>query len=165
MKKILYTLILILIMACQENKKPEEDIAAITEQSAITGIQIADTIIYDVIIRNPNPDDSWTESCLAGFKRTMFIDSIFTLVYSGRLAAYDFESHKELRVKDIKQIEAEKDFARDKIGKIQFKEKWFFDTRKLTFTKEIISMIPGYEVYDDAGELRGYKPVFLIILK
>jgi len=162
MRNLLFILIILSIIACSNKETSENKVSEIHQITSLSGMLAADTIIYDVIIRNPNPDDSWTESCLRGFKRMELIDSIFALIYKGQAEALDFDTHLPMKIKDIKQLENSKDFSRDRIGKIQFKEKWFFNTRELTFTKEIISMVLGYEVYDDSGELRGYKPAFII---
>lgn len=162
MKNLIYSLIFLFIVACSCKAPTDQKTSDAMQKSSFSGMIAADTIIYDVIIRNTNPDDSWAESCLKGLKRTELIDSIFVLIYAEKITALDFDTHQTLKKKDIKKLEAEKDFSRDKIGKIQFKEKWIFDTKNTTFRKEIISMILGYEVYDDSGELRGYKPLFML---
>jgi hypothetical protein len=163
MKKVAFILTFV-ILACSQKQPVKQPSTESDLKASFSGTLIADTIIYDVIIRNTNPDDTWAENCLKGLKRGEFVDSIFAWVYSGKISAYDFDTHVALKKKDIQKLESEKDFARDKIGKIQFKERWFFDSGKLTMSKEILSIVLGYEVYDDAGELRGYKPVFLILL-
>jgi hypothetical protein len=162
MKKILFLLVTLCIIGCSGKKTSENTFTAVQKMTSPVGMLAADTIIYDVIIRNPNPDDRWTENCLKGLKRTELVNAIFTLIYEEKVIPLDFDTHQPLQVKDIKLLENQKDFSRDKVGKIQFKERWIFDTNKLTFTKQIISMVLGYEVFDDMGELRGYKPAFIV---
>jgi hypothetical protein len=160
MKKISFIIVALIFLACTHEQAVKQDLSDTLQKASNLGMLIADTIIYDVIIRSTNPDDAWVTACLRGLKRAELIDSLFAMVYDKRLTAFDFDTHRALRIKDIEKIEAGKDFAREKIGKIQFKERWFFDPSTLTMNKEIISIVLGYEVFDDVGELRGYKPVF-----
>ncbi len=125
---------------------------------------IADTIIYDVIIKNPDPDDEWTEKCLAGFDKIRFVDQIFNAVYSKHAIVYDFFSGEKISPGALKRIEKSKDYNREKIGKIQFSETWYYDSLNLIMEKKIISMVLGYELHGDNGEIIGYKPVFRINL-
>ncbi|MFO7922753.1 MAG: hypothetical protein R6U58_03605 [Bacteroidales bacterium] len=125
---------------------------------------IADTMTYDVVIKNPNPDDLWTEESLSNLKRDALIDLIFDAIYSKNLVPYDFFSKKALSVKDIKRLEDDPEFSRENIGKIQFLEEWYFDEENLRMEKRVNSITLGYEVFNLAGELRGYKPAFLIEL-
>jgi hypothetical protein len=162
MKKIFICIAAAGILACSHDNAVKQQTADSSFVKTTPGIVIADTIIYDVIIRNPNPDDSWSAYCLKGLQRADLVDSLFKLVYEGRIAAYDYDTHAALKPKDVKRIEASGGFAREKIGKIQFTEKWFYNPSGKPITKEIISIVPGYEVYTSTGELMGYKPVFLL---
>ncbi|UCH14794.1 MAG: hypothetical protein JSV22_02235 [Bacteroidales bacterium] len=123
---------------------------------------IADTIIYEVIIKNPNPDDKWTEKCLEGFDKNSFVDQLFNAVYDKQATAYDFFTGSEITPRGLKKIERSKDFSREKIGKIQFSESWYYDSLNIKMEKRIISMVLGYELHGDDGEIIGYKPVFKI---
>lgn len=129
------------------------------------GALVADTIIYDVVIHNPNPEDQWTAECLKDLKHRALIDSLFALVYDGKMKAYDFFSKEVIKNKDLKQMESENGFSRDHIGKIQFTERWYFDKKSQQFQKEVLSLVLGYELFNQDGSLRGYKPVFKIYLK
>jgi hypothetical protein len=162
MKKLLSLLILACVIACTQKKSSNAETQIIKDTMTIAGMVVADTIIYDVIIRNPNMEDQWTESCLKGLKRLELVDTIFSMIYSEKVTALNYDTKETLKVKDIRQLEKEGDFSRGKIGKMQFTERWIFNTNDLSFTKEIISVVLGYEVYDGNGELRGYKPAFLI---
>jgi len=35
--------------------------------------------VYDVVIRNPNPDDAWAAYCLSGINYAVLIDSLFDM--------------------------------------------------------------------------------------
>jgi len=153
------------ILSCSRNQPAKENTDLHSPEVLSSGILMADTIIYDVIIRNPDPDDNWTAACLKGLNRSALVDTLFDLVYKEKLAAYDFDTHQKLSYKDVKLIEAGDAFQREKIGKIQFRERWYYDASAPILRKELISLVLGYEVFDDAGELRGYKPVFQLYFK
>lgn len=152
-----YTLILTVIFAfilicCSKNYKEK-------------GAVIADTITYEVIVQNPDPEDQWMKQCLKDFKQQLFIDDVFKLVYGDKIKAYDFFSKKPLETNDVKLIESEPGYSRNNIGKIQFTERWYFDSSSQKFQKEVLSLVLGYSVFDQEGSLRGYKPVFKIYLR
>mgnify|MGYP001324061354 CR=1 FL=1 len=173
-------IILILIIACKENpkntsyktlnyqseKSEQKSISEIKNTSDTINRQIctiiADTIIYDVIIKNPDTNDFWTKECLKYVKLDTFIDFIFNKIYKKEIIAFDIFTGQPLNIKEIKKIEKESDFNKKNIAKLQFTEKWLFDPYKNTFKKEIISISLGYEVKDKHGKIRGYKPLFKI---
>ena len=154
---------LLLIVSCTSKQTQTTAPAIVTGQVTYSGDLIADTIIYDVIIHNLDPDDQWAQQRLQYLNQNALIDSIFDLVYSEKLVAYDFFEHNPLKIKDIKKMESEDGFSRDKIGKIQFAERWYFDASNLRFRKEIISLVLGYDRISSDGILM-HKPVFKIYL-
>jgi len=129
-----------------------------------TSGQVAEKIVYDVIIKNANPYDTWTTECLSGLDRKTFVDDLFRAIYEGKLTAVDFDTGEELSSGKVKNLEEEIRKVRSRIAKMQFTEDWYFDTLSLTMHKAVRSIVLGYEVYDEAGEVRGYKPVFRIDL-
>ena len=153
-------------ISCKENRQESSEYTETDKfiSDSLVKNLIADTIIYEVIIKNPNPDDKWTEKCLAGFDKDRFVDQLFNAVYDKKATAYDFFSGKEITPRGLKRIEKSKDFGREKIGKIQFSESWYYDSLNLKMEKRIISLVLGYELYGDNGEIIGYKPVFKINL-
>lgn len=154
---------LIFLICCQ--KASEKQVATKPEQEYESPANcIADTIIYDVIIRNTNPYDTWMEKSLGKLQHSKLIDSLFSLVYERKIKAYDYFSNEELSPKQVKAMENEAGFTRDRIGKIQFTEAWYFNKGLKKWDKEVISIALGYELYRDSGELRGYKPVFKLYL-
>lgn len=153
---------LLLNVSCKNTETQNTQIVIRTD--SFSGAIIADTIIYDVIIKNANPDDSWTNECLKHFQHSAFIDSLFNLAYNRQVVVYDFFTKKPLKVKDLKRLEKQDGFKRANIGKIQFTEKWYFNSSSQQFQKEVISIVLGYELLSDEGIVRGYKPVFKIPL-
>ncbi len=140
------------------------EIVDTTSAFSATAGQIADSIVYDVIIKNANPYDTWTTECLSGLDRKTFIDDLFRAIYNGKLTAVDFDTEKTLSSEQVKKLEKEIKKVRSRIAKVQFIENWYFDTLSLTMQKEVRSVVLGYEVYDEEGEVRGYKPVFRVDL-
>ncbi len=126
--------------------------------------QVAQQITYDVVVKNNNPYDTWTTSCLQGFDRNDFVDEIFKSIYNGKLKAVDYATDKELSVNKVRELEKEILKIRNRIAKIQFTEDWYLDTTGLTMQKQVHSMVLGYEIYNDSGQVRGYRPAFKINL-
>lgn len=170
MNKFIAGLIIICLVICYNSCREtgqetgEYSEAHIYQGDSLLKNLIADTIVYDVIIKNPDPDDKWTEECLAGLDIDRFVNQLFDAVYNKNAVAYDFFSGKQITPGKLKRIERSNDFSREKIGKIQFSESWYYDSLNLFMEKRIISMVLGYELYGDNGEIIGYKPVFKIEL-
>jgi hypothetical protein len=160
--------ITIALSCCPEKVKDEvnNQPAFVSDmQEHFSGMTVADTIIYDVIIKNPNPDDSWTDKCLKHLNKKQFIDRLFKSVYNGQATAFDLFSGKIMTPDELKSFERKKEFNRNKIGKIQFTESWYYNDSLQSMSKKVISMSLGYEVFDEKGNLIGHKPVFKIYLK
>jgi hypothetical protein len=160
-------LIPLILSSCKPSAEPQskdELTAEVVADSNNEYAIMADTITYDVIVRNANPDDEWTTLCLQRLDREKLIGSIFDAVYSGKLKAYDILSNTELPLNRVRKMEKEKDFDRSKIGKIQFTELWLFNEQDLSMEKTVRALAMGYELYDTEGKVRGYKPVFKVYL-
>jgi hypothetical protein len=162
---LILCLMLILIPACHRNSPvgPKPETQSNLNQSE--GIEVADTIIYEVLISNPNPDDPWAVKCLSRLNRKILIDSIFSMIYEKRAVAYNQETHEKLTAKQVRTIESAKGFHRDDIGMIQFTEAWYLNTVRNTMTKKVLSMVLGYNFYLETGELFGHKPVFRVEMR
>ncbi|MBN1119273.1 MAG: hypothetical protein JXA77_18835 [Bacteroidales bacterium] len=159
----LSTLLVMLLWNCN-NQTTNEVKRSFISTDSIIGVKVADTIIYDVIIKNNNPEDSWSSECLKYLKHDALIDSIFDAVYSGKFKAYDHFTGSLLSIKSIKEMETQDGFSRNAIGKIQFSEIWYFSSEYTVLNKKVISMVLGLEQYNNLGELKGYKPVFKVYL-
>ena len=64
------------------------------------------------------------EKSLGKLQHAKFIDSLFSLVYEGKATAYDYFSNEKMSLKQVKALEKEEGFSRDRIGKIQFSVKF-----------------------------------------
>ena len=141
-----------------EQKKP------LVQRTPLNIPIIADTVIYDVVVKNPEPDDLWIEESLRNLNREALVDIIFNAVYRKELIPYEYFSNEAMSVGDIIELENSPEFSREKIGRIQFSEEWYFDEDNLRMEKRVNSLTFGYEVFDPQGNLRGYKPAFLVKL-
>lgn len=167
LNKSYHIIAIIVIMAilsgsCRE-KIPGQKKPAVARTPASAAV-IADTVIYDVVIRNPEPDDLWAEECLRQLNREALVDMIFNAIYRQELLPYDYFSNRVLSVNEIKELEKDPEFSRTNIGRIQFMEEWYFDEENLRMEKRVNSLSLGYEVFDSSGKLRGYKPAFMVKL-
>ena len=125
---------------------------------------IASPIMYDVLVKNPDLEDTWASERIENFKRDDFVNMIFDAIYNGSVKAYNYHSGDEMSLKEIRALENSKEFDRSKIGKIQFEEDWYFNEKEFILTKKIKSIILAFEVIDQFGEIRAYKGAFLIRL-
>ena len=170
MNKIIISMIIFCLilsyMSCKESRQESSEYFEAGKYKSDSMVKniIADTIIYDVIVKNPDPDDKWTEKCLANFDKSRFVNQLFDAVYNKHAIAHDFFSGKKINPGRLKRMEKSEDFSREKIGKIQFSETWYYDSLNLVMEKRIISLVLGYELYGNNGEIIGYKPVFKINL-
>lgn len=158
--------IIICFPGCTESRQKPVDIVEteiIVRDSTAMNL-IADTIIYDVIIKNTDPDNDWTEKCLGKLNRNELIDQLFESVYNKQARAYNFFTGKVLKPAQLKRIEKDKDFDRSNIGKLQFTEAWYYDPSNIVLQKKILSITLGYELQGNNDLIIGYKPVFKIEL-
>lgn len=168
MKKLHFIIALIsaLILfsyACSNDSASDE--SKMRPESTTNFTTIADTIIYDVVIKNPDINDKWTEQCLSKLEKEILIDRIFEAIYDNELIPFDFFEGEKLSISDIKELEKREEFSREKIAKVQFEEIWYFDEKSLKMTKEVYSIMLAYEIYNSFGEIKGYKPAFKVYFK
>lgn len=129
-----------------------------------TATQIADTIIYDVLLQSPDPDDEWINYTLKNVKTHELVDFVFEAVYEKKAEAFHYYTNEKFSIEEVKQIEEDPEFSRDKIAKVQFVEEWLLDEENMNMYKRIHSIMLGYVVKDEEGNIRGYKPTFRIYL-
>ena len=169
-KIIFLSTLLLVALSCHrhpDNPPDNANLPEIVDTTATftaTAGRVADSIVYDVVIKNANPYDTWTTECLSGLDRSTFVDELFRAIYEGKLTAIDFDTEEKLPPEKVRKLEKEIKKVRSRIAKIQFTEDWYFDTLSLTMQKDVRSIVLGYEVYDDQGAVRGYKPVFRVDL-
>lgn len=153
---------LFLLSACTHEPPKIEVRSVQVSLDSLSLENIGDTVINDMVVKNPEPQDSWLELSLKNIKRKEFIESIFLDIYAGKLVAYDFFTGKALSAKEVEKIEKTDNYSRDIIGKFQFRESWFYDKSNHVFMKKVHSIIFGFETYDQAGMVKGYKPLFMV---
>jgi hypothetical protein len=161
---VILLLITIVLLACREKPVTSPKRNAVMAFDSTIGYEIADTITYDVIIKNPNPEDMWTEKFLHKLNRKALIDSIFSMAYAGRIKAYNIETNEQLTLRDLKGIEKQPGFNRDNIGGIQFTEAWYFNPVNKTMTKKVLALSLGYDYYSSDSQYIGRKPVFKVYI-
>jgi hypothetical protein len=163
MRIIVITLLVsTLLAACStindnKNNKITVNIDSVKYQS------VADSLICDVIIKNPDKEDKWIEQCLKDLKKEAFIDSLFADIYAQKITAFEYYSNTPLTLKQIKEIENGTGYSRNIIGKMQFNECWKYDRASHCMIKKVNSVVFGYETYDTEGAVRGYKPLFKVL--
>lgn len=131
------------------------------KQELFQGETIAKPIIYEVIIKNPDPENEWKDECLANTDSDKLVKDILNAVLKEKLQAFDYYDNHELSLSEIELIIEENKLS-DRTGTIQFEEDWYWDKNKLKLRKEVRKIMFGYEIYDNLGKLRGYKASFVI---
>ena len=164
MKNLSFALLILLTTLLIACNKPTSERTVYINTDSIKGDIIADTIIYDVIIKNPNPDDFWTDDCLQYLNKKSFLDQIFANIYNNKLTALDYITGDTLSINDVKNLEQADWYSRESIGKVQFTEIWYFDSKHMVMNKKILNMVFGVEKFNDLDELEGHKPLFRIYM-
>lgn len=161
MERTLFILLTLsaILQACTRNR-PEENIISHPDSVQI----LADTIIYDVNIVNKNPDDTWATQRLQKLDRNLMVNSIFEMIYSGKATAYNHTTGEKLTVRQVEELENTEGFKRENIDMVQFKEVWYVNTSDRTFTKNVISMVLGTQVYDSFGQFIANRAVMRVEL-
>jgi hypothetical protein len=155
------TIVLLLLISCKGEKKADK----VQPAGFQTGPQqVANQIIYDVVIKNPDPEDQWTEQCLAGMKQRELVDFIFSGLYDERFRAFDIFNNKAIPASRIRKMEEDGAFKRDQISKIQFVEDWYVDPENYSMTKRVREVRLGIEHFDGFGMHLGHNPLFKVRL-
>ena len=155
MRKILYILTIIAFISC--NTKTEKKKVIISNPN-----NYAKDIIFDVDIKIKNENDSWEKEKLEHTRNKDLVNDIFEALYNKKLTAYTYYDNSKLSIKEIKEIENQENYSREKISRIQFTEDWLFDKETGCFTKKINSIVLGYELYNNENKVKGYKALFKI---
>jgi len=171
---ILFAFIIVFLFSCkdQDTKNNSTDSTKITVNQPISGtfyttdssksIILVDTIIYDVIVKNANKNDEWAEFCLKNYNDEVLKNIIFNAIYENKLIAYEYRLDTVMSIEYVKNLE--KEYKKEGFGKIQFNETWYFDEVNLEMYKKVTSLVFGYELVNNTGEVYGYKPAFKIYL-
>ena len=133
------------------------------KSSPILGINIANPITYEVLIKNPDLEDDWQTTCLENTDIKLMSKDIINAVMAGQLKAYDYFDNHLLSKSEIKSI-LEKNGKQNNIGNIQFIEEWYWNKKDLQLHKKVKSLMFGYEIYDENMKTRGYRASFVVNL-
>ncbi len=160
MKQSITLLVFFMLVAvsCKKSTVTHETSGKFADSNATL---VADTIVYQVSITNPN-GDPWIAECLKGLNRKAMIDSIFSMVYRGKMLAFNHETNERMTPKQVHDLESQAGYTRDKIGTIQFTEAWMLNTADQGMNKMVLSMVLAYNVYTTEGDLIGPKPLFRV---
>ncbi|HNV51366.1 MAG TPA: hypothetical protein PLH91_06800 [Tenuifilaceae bacterium] len=147
------------IFGCSKSNKPKET----SDQQSISGniTVIADTIVYDVILRNIDTSDIWEAECLQYLDQKSLVNYLIDGVYNGQFIAIEFMGDKILSTDDVKAIEQENGFSRDRVSKVQFRERWYIDSSG-NLQKQIINYTLGIEVYSKQNTFLGHEALFVV---
>lgn len=135
-----------------------------TENNPSGVITVADQVIYDVEIINPNPNDQWTSECLSSLDHEVLVNFVFDGLYSERFLAFDIFDGTSISTKTIRIMEENGDFSRELIGKFQFKEIWVLDTLNMSYSKKVMEIRMGTQVFQDDSTVSGYEPLLRVVL-
>jgi hypothetical protein len=131
--------------------------------SPIQGLNIANPIIYEVLIKNPDVEDEWQSKCLENTNIKLMSKDVINAVLDGRLNAYDYFDDHLLSKSEIKAI-LKKNGKENNIGNIQFKEEWYWNKKELQLQKKVKSLMFGYEICNENKKVRGYRASFVVNL-
>jgi hypothetical protein len=81
------------IFSCGGDSKSGQK-EALTPRKQTDASMVADSVIYDVVVKNPNIDDHWTEECLRHLDRLGLVDMVFEAIYREELIPYDYISNR-----------------------------------------------------------------------
>lgn len=165
MRSVFFILISVfLFTGCKDDKVKTTNPMQNSSRKVEAGTLLADPITYDVVIRNPDPDDAWTTERLEELDLKKLVKIVFQSVEDGKATAYNYHTGERMSITDIKNLEQTDEFDKSKIGKIQFIEDWYFNEDLLIMNKKVKSIMLAYEVYDQFGKIRGYKAGFRVDL-
>ena len=168
----LLTGILLLTSSCKNPRTSDQGVQTLTELNPGTNIpadqpgsiKVAEQIIYDVEIINSDPDDPWMTEWLKDLDHKTAVDFIFVGLYQGKFKAFDIFEGNPISISEIKKMETNGDFTREKIGKFQFQEEWILDTLKMTFSKKVTEIRMGLQKFNEDSMLVGYAPLLRVVL-
>jgi hypothetical protein len=174
MKTTLYAIFLLLLWAtsCKQpvETKMSEEVPATYQASVAkmpnnipdsSALLLADSLIYDVVLRAPKNEDEWAAYCLRNVDIQTLANQIFDAIYSGKLQAYHYSSMEKMSIEQVKEFEAQSDNKRSAIAKAQFEEQWFFDPTTARMVKKVTGLMLAYEINAAQNRYRaGIKVLF-----
>ncbi len=153
----------------EENIYPSTKTFYKSDLNGENSILFAESIIYDVILL-PKEGDEWEEYRTKNVDAKAFENVIFHAIYNGRLTPYHYRDEEFFgdanigKVVSIDEVKAfEKEYGKNPLAQIQFKEDWYFNEETLEMSKKIKSIIFGYKVMDGSDFVK-YKALFKVHL-
>ncbi len=145
------------------------------------GELLTERIQYDVNIKSPDVDLAWYVQNLEGSNRENFIQAVMDAARGGELKVFDVMSNKPLTAEDVQAVGTrsnlltlqrpydpyesydtilKSELQLSDITRMRFLEEWYMNQANGFITKKVIAICPLVESYTEAGELRGYQPLF-----
>lgn len=146
---------------------------------------ITDRIQYDVMLKNTDSTADWWVQNMDGRTREAFVKMVMEKAYSGKYKTFNFLTLTPLSAGQTKAIGnrtdtlslqrstppydmydtiMKKELRMNDIQKMRFLEAWYWNGKSNRMEKEIQGICPMLENYSEAGEFRGYQPLFWISL-
>ena len=142
------------------NKYPNTGNFYVTENDE--SLIVANPIICDIIVKNPNPANEWMDFCLENADIEAIQNILYNAVYQGDLIPYHHNLDSILPIDSVKAMESRhKD---QQIAKLLFEEKWYLNETTYEMYKTVSVITFGYELVNDQGEVYGYKAGFKVYL-
>jgi len=151
----------ILTIASCNQKRPQAEPIARDTRIPLKSVKVADSIVYDVIVRDIDGEDPWEAERLQTFSQDTFVNYLFQQLYAGKYKAYHFETGKQLSAKEIRAIESQPGYNRSRVSKLQFNEQWYFDSTGV-LNKRVNGITLGLEAYSSQGTFKGHKALFRV---
>lgn len=167
-------LLILSFTACRNKKNPGNKII------------LTERIQYPVFIKSPyNEDTDWWCENMEGPKREQFINIIVDAALSGRVKAHDYIDNTLLTKSEVEGIFNRYDtvlytrtvapfdevdtvintkLERKDIHRVTFLEEWYFDEENFIIEKKVVGVAPALTLYDDSGEIKGFKPLFWVYM-
>ncbi len=143
------------------NQKKQKEIYSEDTSTPLANYETwADTIIYEVLVNNPDSSDEWQGKKIKYLNRKKMVDDIFASIYNGKKKAYNYYTNQEMNIAAIKELED--DYKREDVGKVQFTESWFYNTQTGIMQKKIYNILIAYTLYSYDNKIRGYKAAFYV---
>lgn len=123
-----------------------------TNLNNANAIVLADSISYDVTIKNPDPQDTWTEEDIGRMDEAALANIVLNAIYNGRLTAYNYQTESPMSIKEVKAMETK--YPRESVARMRFTEEWYFNENELKFGKRVNAIMIAYEKFNTKGEVR-----------
>ena len=168
---ILLLILFAFLFSCKNNNRISEHsentiqkIVYDIKLSDSLAVMVADSVVYTVYLKNPDSLNQWRSYSLRYVDKERLVDLIFKSIYNGIAKTYSyrdwiFGDKVLIPIDSTQSLEKYK----NRVGQIEFVERWFYNAEKNIFYKQVLEATLAYELYDNNGKVRGYAPLFKII--